>query len=137
ADETWSWLNDQNLSVEELEQRVRGRYARELVKERVAGDRVEAYFAEHRTDFDAADLSQITVGEKDVAEERAAQLREEAADCVGPAKKQATEEWNNTGGRIGRLGRGGLRTELPSAGFNARPGEVLGPFEEEGSYLLF
>ncbi|MBW3539049.1 MAG: peptidylprolyl isomerase [Planctomycetes bacterium] len=137
AADTHAWLEEQILSVAQFERRLRDRCARELVQDDVTADQIEPWFAEHRTEFDTAVVSLIVVRERSVAEELAAQVRDEGADFAELARKHSEDEaTRQRGGMLGRVNREELSPALQAAVFNARPGEVVGPIETDGGFGL-
>lgn len=137
AEDTHEWLQDENLTLEQFEQRLRDQYRRELVKEAVTRDKIENYFAEHRSEFDSAELSQILVADEGVAQELRTQICEEGADFAAMARKHSADmDTRELGGRIGRVGREELNPAMQTAVFTAQTGQVLGPIKLEEGYCL-
>ncbi|MEW6282423.1 MAG: peptidylprolyl isomerase [Candidatus Eremiobacterota bacterium] len=137
AEDTHRWLQSAGLTVDDLEEEARFAVLRGKVRDRLTADRVEKHFHEHRTRFDEVLLSHLVVAEEGVARELLTQVQEDEADFGALARQHSLNR--DTAQRAGMLGpvrRGGVRAEVETHLFSARPGHVAGPFQVKGGWEL-
>src|SRR5262249_24392417 len=130
ASETQAWLAERRLGVEDFQALVERPLLRRKLAEHLTSGQVERYFAENRSQFDRARLSQILVGREGIASELLAQITEDGADFAALARKHSLDETSApAGGSLGVVDRKNLSPPDDAAGFGARPGDVVGPFK--------
>lgn len=135
---TLAWLEAHGLTVERFEQVVEEEVLVERLKDRVVAGRIEAFFAENKVRFDAAELSHILVADEGTARELHAQVVEDGAEFAGLARLHSTDRRTGpAGGYLGALRRKQVPAALEAAVFGAKAGEVVGPIRsEEGWHLV-
>src|SRR5690606_23242076 len=90
--------------------------------------RIEAYFHEHRRDFERARLRHIVVREEDEARELMLSL-EEGGEFFNMALRHSIDGGTvHAGGYCGWVGRSALSGPEEAAVFGAQAGETVGPF---------
>jgi peptidylprolyl isomerase len=137
AETTEQWLKLNHLSPEDMEIGLTRALLQQKLIDAIPGQAVQEYFAANRAGFDRARLARIVVAKKDLAEELLTQIKEEVQDFAALAQKHSTDlETKEGGGRMGVLPRRRLPPAIAQAVFNARAGDLLGPFEVNGSYAL-
>ena len=109
-----------------------------LLKEKLADEKaIEAYFVNHRSQFDYARVSVIVVGDENLAKEIAVQMTEEGADFHALARRHSLDEATKySGGYRGLLTREMFPPEVSTKVFSASPGELLGPYRRDGMFHL-
>ncbi|MFV0277222.1 MAG: peptidylprolyl isomerase [Parahaliea sp.] len=126
------FLNEASLSLDQYEHYLEDGLLAEKLRAEICSDAaVEEYFSLNKPQFDAIELSHILVQGAGRAKEIVALLQDEPASFADIAMEQSQAESASEGGRIGRVMRGSMAPALESRLFNARVGEVLGPFEAD------
>ncbi|MBI1918272.1 MAG: peptidylprolyl isomerase [Planctomycetes bacterium] len=130
ASDTEAWLAERRLGVEDFQTLVERPLLRRKLAEHLTRGQVERYFAENRSQFDRARLSQIVVGREGIASELMAQITEDGADFAALARKHSLDSASApAGGSLGVVDRKKLSPSVEAAVFGARPGDVVGPFK--------
>ena len=95
------------------------------------------YFNLNSPRFDSVDIEHMIVDTVDKAKEIVAVLHDDPDSFKDLAMAHSLDsETRDSGGVIGRVGRGSLPNEIESKIFNASEGEVIGPYKvEDGLYL--
>jgi putative peptide maturation system protein len=138
ASRTFAWLEERGLTIDDFERMVEEDVLVEKLRDRIASERAEAFFAENRVRLDAVELSHIVVGEEGTARELGAQVTEDGADFAGLARHHSIDaETASAGGYLGVLRRRQVPAVMEAAVFGARPGDLVGPFRTpEGFHLV-
>jgi putative peptide maturation system protein len=131
ADETHRWMKRHGLTAEKLESLVADEATVARLRQRVAAGRLEAYFAEHRTDFDTAAVARFEVADAAAAHDIAEQFRTNPESFYDVAQQHFQTE-AATAPPVPRdlftiLQRRDVSPALGSALFTASPGDVVGP----------
>lgn len=136
ASEVTAWLEERSLSMADLAEFARIEVLKERVRNHVSAGKVERYFAEHRSRFEEAALSQIIVNERGLARELKFKLLEGEA-FFGLARTFSTEESSRLGGGyIGRKRRTQLPLAITSQVFRSSPGTIVGPLEIDKKFYV-
>ncbi len=138
ADDTYQWLDEKSLTVEDLEHYCEFLILRDKFKHQLTEGKTEEYFAKNKLSFEKAEVSQILVSDHSTAKELLTQVRDEGADFELLAYKYSLDQKSGCrGGYLGSVGHNSLKPEWEAAIFGARAGEVIGPFEsDEGFHLI-
>lgn len=136
AKDTELWMAERGISLDEMEKELEIKILAEKIRDSIPKEAVQKYFAENKSNMDAAELYIMTVKEQEVAMELLAQLKEEEADFMVLAREYSIDEKAKQGGYIGMVRRPELRADIASAVFGAEPGDVAGPFEGDDGYSL-
>lgn len=137
ADDIGRWLAGQRLSAKEFETTLERDVLLEKLRERVTRDQIDDHFTQHSRDYDRARLSQIIVGEEELARELRNQLTEEEADFAELARHYSGDSSRVAGGHLGTVMRRQLSPAVAAAVFAGRPGDVVGPVPTpQGFHLL-
>lgn len=127
ASEVREWLADRSLSASDLSEYARMKIAKNLVRAHVAAGRVERYFAERRSAFDAATISQIVVEDRGIARELAFKAQE-GTPFYELARAYSTDAATRlAGGYVGRRERAQLPRAIAELAFGPHAGAVVGP----------
>jgi len=136
AAEVTAWLNERSLSMADLAEFARIEAVKDRVRNHVVAGKVERYFAEHRSRFEAVVLSQIVVNERGIARELKFKLME-GEPFWGLARTFSTEESSRLGGGyIGRKTRAQLPHAIASQAFRSAPGTIVGPLEIDKKFYV-
>lgn len=137
ATEMNQWLANQQLSVDDLAERIELSLLRVRLKDLVCGAvEIERHFAENRRTYDQARLAQIVVAEPGIADELKLQIDEGGDFAVLAARYSNDESTRHQGGELGLVSRTSLCPVVESAVFSARPGEVVGPVHSDAGWHL-
>jgi parvulin-like peptidyl-prolyl isomerase len=136
AQQFQQWLTEQELD----ETQFRAQVLRELqirkLKETIAQSKLQEYFIERKLLLDQVVLSRIAVSQKEMAEELKEQLSE-GANFEDLARDYSRAEERFFNGMMGLVSRGELPDVLRSALDLAAPGDVVGPFDLEDTWMIF
>ncbi len=117
---------------------VGGKLLRDKILTHFQEEDIQAYFAEHKLDFDKVELYSIRLGSKEQAEELYAQITEDGEDFHLLTRSYSQDEETKPQlGYVGKVSRSEVTAEIEAAVFNASPGEVVGPIKTESGYNLF
>jgi len=134
--DTERWMKENNRTLEDLEQEAEVAELTDMLEASFSRDAVMKYFAGNKLAMDAAEISVITVAEREVAEELAELLREGEEDFVLMAAEHSTDRYSKAGGYMGIVRRTGLPEAVAAAVFGAKPGDVAGPVEMDGGFVI-
>jgi len=138
SDEMLKFLKINGLTEDDFESFCETTILLMFLKNHLAtGKKIEEYFINNRSQFDQARTSILLVKEKTLADEIMIQVNEEGEDFHQLARKHSVDGATRyQGGYIGNVSRSMLSPEVSARVFNAKPGDVLGPFEREGLFQL-
>lgn len=139
SQDTLTWLEENNLSVEEFEQLIYYNSLSFKLAQELCGDRLEAYFYEHQLDYTKAVINEIILSDFDLAMELFYGIQEQEFSFWDVAHQYIQDpEFRYCGGYRGYLKRGDLKPEISAAVFAAKPPQVLKPIVvEQQTYLVF
>ena len=136
-DQMFGWLENQGLSLDGFEERIRRRIVIRKLRDQMFESSVETYFSEHPTEFDWAYLSQIVVAKEGVAQELMNQIVDDGDPFERLAQKHSIDEESRKGcGHIGRTRRSDMIPMVESLVFGASAGQVVGPVKTAAGYHL-
>ncbi len=132
------WMKANNQTILSLQDVVDGMLLANKLRHSIKQEEIEAYFAEHRLEFDAVELYSIRVESADKASELLAQINDEGANFHVLAMEHSQDDESKArGGHVGTLARSGMTGEIEAAVFKAQPGKVIGPIKTDKGYNLF
>jgi len=140
AADTFKWLEERGLSLEDLEAFITEMIIYEKVMEKVGSDEaIDTYFNLNSPKFDAIDVSHILTDSEGKARELMAILEDDPESFPEMAREHSLSDTREEGGYIGKVLRGALAPEVESKVFNADEGDLLGPFPsaDENLYEIF
>ena len=131
AKDTQGWLDEQNLTIDDLEGHVHDMVMKRKVMEEVVTDAaIEAYFQQHSPKFDTVDLKQIVLDDEGKAKEMAALLDDDLDLFEELVQEHSIDpETRKNGGVMKGVRRGTLAPEVEAKLFNAANGEIVGPMQ--------
>jgi peptidylprolyl isomerase len=138
AQETFDFLSRRGLTEDDFSEFCETTILLEKLKDHLASeDRVREYFIRNRSDFDLAKVSLLAVKEESLAGEIILQVTEEGGDFHALARKHSLDAaTKSVGGFLGFVSRRRFGPEIVAKVFNASPGDVLGPYPEDGVFRL-
>ncbi len=132
------WLKNKRLTILSVENGIDYQLLCNKVRKSISDSEVEAYFLEHKLDFEKVDLYSIRLDTKEKAEELYARITDEGENFHVLAMEYSLDEQNRPkGGYVGKVSRDDLSAEIESAVFNVEAGEVISPIKTEKGYNLF
>lgn len=137
AKEAMDWLENQKLSVEDLEAYLKEQLCkRKVIDEITTDDKIEEYFKLNSPKFDQTTLKSIIVDSKNKANELLASLEDDPSSFDEFAQEHSLDDdTQSTGGLIPNVRRGTLPDEVEAKVFNTEAGSVIGPFQVDGEDL--
>jgi len=134
------YLDALGVSLDEFEAFITDALYEEKMMATVCSDKaVSEYFKLHSPSFDSVEVSHIVVDSAGTAKELVSILREDP-DCFAEmAREHSTADTRESGGVIGKVLRGSLKTDIEAKVFNAAVGDLLGPFAsaDQSFYEIF
>ena len=122
----WNAMDQRDLLRQKLKDR--------LIKE----TDVEAYFVRHKRDFAMASVSRIVCANASEAQIAKTRITDNGEDFATVARSSSLERNTRvSGGYVGCLKFGTLPAPINMAIFTGHPGELLGPFEQSGYWVLY
>jgi peptidylprolyl isomerase len=140
AADTNGWLDALGVSLDEFEAYITDTLYQETILAQVCGDAaVEQYFKLNSPRFYCVEISHIVLASDGAAREMLSALEDEPAAFAELAREHSVSEDRAQAGRIGRVPRGALKGDVEARVFNAREGELLGPFAtpDGGGFEIF
>ncbi len=137
ATATLAWLDQQMLTVEDLEAHLHDRLLAQKLTHALFESSVEPTFNQHRSGFEQVLLYQIIVPDQTIAQEICFQIEECEISFVEAAHlyNQAESDREKCG-YAGKLYRWNLKPDIAAAVFNAQPNELVGPLQTDQGYHL-
>lgn len=138
AKDTWQWLQERGLSLDEFEAMVEGMVLSDKVAHHLFAEEVERHFASRMLDYHQVIIYEIFLNDKDLARELFYIVQAGEEDFYTLAHKyNSDEQLRRTGGYRGLLRRQDLKPEVSAAVFAANPPQVLNPIETaKGIHLI-
>jgi parvulin-like peptidyl-prolyl isomerase len=132
------WLNSNQQTILSVQNGIDFKLLRTKVKDGISDKEIEAYFLEHKLEFDRVDLYSIRLDSLEKAEEFYAQITEKGENFHALTMEHSLDEETRVkAGYIGKVRRNEVSADIETAVFNAQPGEVVGPIKTEKGYNLF
>jgi len=137
ADATQRWLKANRLAMADLEAGMeRALLQRKVLAKEITKEKIDAFFAENRARFDRVRLARIVVPNDGLARELLTQIQEEGQDFAALARAHSTDAASKERGGQAVVARKRLLPAVELAVFDAKPGEIVGPFLIDGNYHL-
>ena len=135
---TLRFLETAGLTQDDFEAHCEAAILASAVKDRLAdAERIENFFVDNRSEFDRVRVSIIRVPDENLANEIYLQATEDGEDFHALARRFSTDETTkHAGGYAGAIVRGSFSPEISAKIFNAASGDVAGPFQEDGFFIL-
>jgi parvulin-like peptidyl-prolyl isomerase len=140
VDKAQLWLKNSNLSIEGVQAGVDFMLLRNKLRNSFKDSEVEAYFAEHKLEFDKVETFSIRLSTKEKADEILAQIKDGDLDFHAAAVKYSEDEaTKKSGGFVGLMGRKDVIGEIEAALFSpmAKSGDLIGPVKTDKGFNLF
>jgi parvulin-like peptidyl-prolyl isomerase len=131
------YLDVFGISLEEFERFITDTLYQEKTFDRICDDEaVASYFKLNSPKFDSIEVSHIVVDSEGKARE-VMSILEDDPDAFGEmAREHSIADTSERGGVIGKVLRGSLKTDIEAKVFNAKVGDLLGPFPApDGSFF--
>ena len=134
--DTEKWLAERLLSTSDLVDFARRKILNDRVRKHVVSGKVEPYFADRRSLFDAVAFSQIVVNDRVLARELRFRTME-GAEFFSLARQYSIDESTRlAGGFVGRIERTQLPQAIAAHAFGVIPGTIAGPFEIDKKFYV-
>jgi parvulin-like peptidyl-prolyl isomerase len=137
AKDTQEWLDEQGLNLDEFEDFMSERlYKRKMTASITTDDAIEEYFKLNSPRFEKVDIKQIIVESEAQAKEIMAMIADNPNDFDKYCSEHSLDdETSASGGLETGVRRGKLPDEVDAKVFNAKVGDVIGPFQFGGENL--
>jgi parvulin-like peptidyl-prolyl isomerase len=132
------WMRDSHQTPFAVQDGIDAMLLNNKVRNSISDDKLQAYYADHKLEYEAAELYSIRVDSESKAKELLAQLNDEGADFHVLAREHSQDEDSrHLGGFVGRLTRSEMTGGVAAAVFAPRPAAVIGPVKTEHGWNLF
>ncbi|MCG2579161.1 peptidylprolyl isomerase [Dechloromonas sp. XY25] len=134
------YLDALGVSLDEFEAFITASLYEEKMMDRVCSEQsVEEYFHLNSPRFDSVEVSHVLVDTAGKAKELISYLREDPDSFAEMAREHSLAETREEGGVIGKVLRGSLKSDVEAKVFNAKVGDLLGPFPsaDDSLYEIF
>ncbi|MGN6317139.1 peptidylprolyl isomerase [Trinickia sp.] len=130
------FLDAFGVSLDEFEAYVTDTlYQEKMLAEITSDDAVQAYFTLNSPKFDCVEVSHIVLEGEGQAKEMMSVLADDPDSFADMAREHSIADTRERGGVIGKVLRGSLKTDIEAKVFNARAGDLIGPFAApDGSF---
>jgi putative peptide maturation system protein len=139
AEDTYWWMARRGMTHDQLERLVADEAMVAKLRDRVTAGLVEAYFEEHRVDFDTADIARFACSDEASARHTCEQIRCGELDFYEAAQRcfmAAERSKHPSHALFAVVQRGHVSPALATAIFTATPGAVVGPVHTEEGYAI-
>ncbi|SAL27054.1 peptidylprolyl isomerase [Caballeronia telluris] len=124
-----NYLDALGVSLDEFEVFITETLYQEKMLEQVGTEAgIEEYFQLNSPKFDSIEVSHIVLDTEGKAKEMISYLHDDPESFAEMAREHSVADTREEGGKIGRVLRGQLRTDIEAKVFNASVDELLGPF---------
>lgn len=140
AADTNKYLDALHVSLDEFEAFISDSLYQERMLQQVCSEQaVQSYFKLNSPKFDSIEVSHMVLDSEGKAKEMVSVLTDDPESFAEMAREHSIAPTREAGGRIGKVLRGALRTDIEAKVFNAAVGEVLGPFAsaDRSTFELF
>jgi parvulin-like peptidyl-prolyl isomerase len=139
ADETWSWLEKNGLSLDDFEELVYHTVISGKLANHLFADKVEPYFYERQLDYAGAVIYEVILEDEDIAIELFYAIKEGEMSFYDAVHEYTQDkELRRSGGYRGLLPRKKIKSEISAAIFAASPPQLLKPIvTSTGVHLIF
>lgn len=129
AADTNKYLDAIRVSLDEFEAFIVDSLYQEKMMAQVCSEQaVQSYFKLNSPRFDSIEVSHIVLDAEGKAKEMMSVLADDPECFEEMAREHSIADTRAQGGRIGKVLRGALRTDVEAKIFNASVGDLLGPF---------
>lgn len=123
------YLDALQVSLDEFEQFVTdGLYQERMLETVGSDDAIREYFSLNSPRFDSIEVSHIVLDDEGKAKEMMSVLRDDPDSFAEMAREHSIADTRESGGVIGKVLRGSLKSDIESKIFNAEVDDLLGPF---------
>ncbi|HEY0845015.1 MAG TPA: peptidylprolyl isomerase [Noviherbaspirillum sp.] len=124
-----NYLNALGVSLDEFEEFITDSLYQEKMMAQVCNEKaIDEYFHLNSPKFDSIEVSHIVLDAENKAKEMISVLRDDPDSFEEMAREHSIADTREQGGRIGKVLRGSLKTDIEAKVFNAAVGDLLGPF---------
>lgn len=130
------FLDAFGVSLDEFEAYVTDTlYQEKMLAEITSDEAVQGYFTLNSPKFDCVEVSHIVLAEEGQAREAMSILADDPDSFAEMAREHSIADTRERGGVIGKVLRGSLKSEIEAKIFNAKAGDLIGPFAApDGSF---
>jgi parvulin-like peptidyl-prolyl isomerase len=139
AEDTWAWLKQHHLSVEEFELLAETNLLSAKLANHLFADKVEPFFYENQLNYVAAAIYEVVLDEEDLALELFYALKEGEISFAEIARQYIQDpQLRCAGGYRGMKSRSELRPEIAAAVFASNPPGAIKPIvTPKGVHLIW
>lgn len=130
------WLQSQGMNYAQFRDRVSIALKLDKLKLETVSATVEEHFTQNKPLFDRVVLSRIVVAEPEMAQNLKKQLLEGSSSFEALAKAHSMTDDRSVNGLMGAIAMGQLPPAIRNQLQGKNPGEIVGPFQMEGRYML-
>ena len=137
AADTNKYLDAMRIGLDEFEAFISDSLYQERMLQQVCSDQaVESYFKLNSPKFDSVEASHMVLDSEGKAREMMSVLADDPGCFEEMAREHSLARTREAGGRLGKVLRGSMRSDVEAKIFNAAVGEVLGPFASNDGSLF-
>jgi parvulin-like peptidyl-prolyl isomerase len=135
---TGQWMRENHQTPLAIQEGIDAMLLNNKVRNAIPEEAMQAHYAEHKLEYEAAELYSIRVESESKAKELLAQVNDEGANFHVLAMDHSQDEnTRHMGGYVGRLTRPEMTGVVAAAVFAPRPPAVIGPVKTEQGWNLF
>jgi len=132
-----TWLKSNGMTYNDFQNKVAFGFKVEKLKTEITEPKLEDYFNQRQPFLDGVVLSRIILKDKQLAENLQQQILADKSKFEPLAREHSLSNDRILNGMMGSVSRGQLPEIIKTALNSARPGELIGPLELDGHYVLF
>ena len=138
VDAVQQWMREQHQTPLAIQDGIDSMLLNNKVRNAISEETMQAHYAEHKLEYEAADLYSIRVDSESKTKELLAQLNDEGANFHVLAMEHSQDEnARHMGGYVGRLTRSQMTGVVAAAVFAPHPAAVIGPVKTDEGWNLF
>jgi len=138
ADSFKKYLKERKISIRSLKKCIKNKLVVDKLTDAVSDEKTDAYIIENQLKLEQVELYTILLDNEDTANEIKELLNDDEMNFPGLAYEHSLDEkTRKQGGYLGFLTRNEVTAEIEADIFNAKPGDVIGPYQTKNGYNIF
>jgi len=138
ADSFKNYLKDRKINFQSFKNAIKIKLLEDKLIDTMSDKETDAHITENQLQFEQVELYNIRLDNEDTANEIKELLDDEEMNFPGLAFEHSLDEaTRKQGGYVGFLTRKDMTAEIEAAVFNAKKGDIVGPYQTKNGYNIF
>jgi parvulin-like peptidyl-prolyl isomerase len=132
-----SWLSDNRMSYEDFRAKIEKGLKYEHLRQTIAGDRVDEFFAENKSKFDRFSLCRLVVADEALAAQLRENLDRDSSQFYTLVGEHSISYDRELNGRMGVFPRDQIPEQVQPHLKDAQQGDIVGPIVVDDHHCFF